>query len=343
MIKHSGKTGIDAMRKRRELATRTRSASSSLLLFALLAFSIFSSALIVIPGEIGPAKAAYPTISVGSQPLGIAFDFANGDLYVANDGTKSVSVISGQTNTVFYSPIPVGANPYGIAFDSVNGNLYVTSVNDNTVSVIATIIHPTSLTLNTISSSSSIPWGTTFKVTGKLTDHSTGSPISGATITFTGTGASNLANVVTASDGTFSATGRAPNNIANGWTVRALFSGGGGIFGSSNSNVQTYNTVKHATTLTLSVPLNVPFGTKATVTGKLTDSPAGNVGLASKTITLTTSNGSPLPSSATTRSDGTYTATFTASDTIFNGWNIQAHLLQYNKAFYFPHIHITYY
>lgn len=93
--------------------------------------------------------------------------------------------------------------------------------------------------------------------------------------------------------------------------------------------------MKHATTLTLSVPLKIPFGTKATVTGKLADSSAAGIGVASRTITFTTSNGSPLPASVITASDGSYKATFKASNTIFSGWNIQAHFAgggRYNAA-----------
>ena len=47
----------------------------------------------------------------------------------------SVSVISGQTNTVIGSPIPVGNGPVGIVFDplvlghpNLFGSLYVTNV-----------------------------------------------------------------------------------------------------------------------------------------------------------------------------------------------------------------------
>jgi DNA-binding beta-propeller fold protein YncE len=35
----------------------------------------------------------------------IAFDSANGNLYVANAGGNTISVISGKTNTVFGSPM----------------------------------------------------------------------------------------------------------------------------------------------------------------------------------------------------------------------------------------------
>jgi hypothetical protein len=177
------------------------------------------------------------------------------------------------------------------------------------------------LILNPISS---VPWGTAVKVTGKLTDLSTGSAIGGATIAFTGTGAANLPKAITASDGTFSTSGKAPNTVATGWTVQAQY-GGGGIHASTNSPVQSYNTVKHTALLTLIVPTNVPFGTKVTVTGKLVDNSAGGTALASRPITFTSPNGSPLPPSVLTKSDGTYSSTFTAKTYITTGWKLQAH------------------
>jgi YVTN family beta-propeller protein len=66
-----------------------------------------------------------------------AFDSANGNLYVTNEGNNTLSVISGQTNSVIGNPIPVGSFPLGIAFDSANYNLYVTNYNSGTVSVIS--------------------------------------------------------------------------------------------------------------------------------------------------------------------------------------------------------------
>lgn len=60
------------------------------------------------------------------------------------------------------------------------------------------------------------------------------------------------------------------------------------------------------------------------VSGKLIDTSAGSTGVGSKTITFTSSNG-PYPASVTTASDGTYKATFIASNTIFNGWIIRAY------------------
>jgi len=72
-------------------------------------------------------------IPVGKEPAGIAFDSANGTLYVINSGDNTVSVISGQTNKVIGNPIPVGNHPQGIAFDSANGTLYVINSGDNTL------------------------------------------------------------------------------------------------------------------------------------------------------------------------------------------------------------------
>ena len=45
----------------------------------------------------------------------------------------------------------------------------------------------------------------------------------GKTVTFTGTGAGNMASVTTNPDGTFTATGTAPTTVATGWTVQAHF------------------------------------------------------------------------------------------------------------------------
>jgi YVTN family beta-propeller protein len=65
-------------------------------------------------------------------------------MYVTNDGSNTVSIIDGKTNTVVGSPIPVGTNPYGIAFNPNNGDMYVANYDfssnrvDDTVSVIST-------------------------------------------------------------------------------------------------------------------------------------------------------------------------------------------------------------
>src|SRR2546426_372409 len=106
-------------------------------LFLFLAVALLQS---VIFSGIGVAKAIcantlIATISVGAFPQLLAFDLRNGDLYVPNTLSNTVSVINGATNTVI-ATIPVGTGPTGVAFDLRNGNLYVTNFFSNTVSVI---------------------------------------------------------------------------------------------------------------------------------------------------------------------------------------------------------------
>jgi YVTN family beta-propeller protein len=80
---------------------------------------------------------------IDRDPGDLAFDPANGNLYVANFGDGTVSVISGQTNTVVGSPIPIGLPTTtactGIALNPANGNLYVANYGSSggTVSVIS--------------------------------------------------------------------------------------------------------------------------------------------------------------------------------------------------------------
>src|SRR5713101_4276742 len=113
-----------------------RKVISSASLLSLILGAILSLSAIYSGIGIAKADSVVATIPVGVSPSAVAFDSANGDLYVVN-GVGTVSVISGQTNTVIGSPITVGVGPNGIAFDSTNGNLYVTNRSDNTLSVIS--------------------------------------------------------------------------------------------------------------------------------------------------------------------------------------------------------------
>ena len=54
------------------------------------------------------ADSVIATIPVGNLPVLIAFNPDNGDMYVVNHESDTVSVIDGKTNTVIGSPIPVG-------------------------------------------------------------------------------------------------------------------------------------------------------------------------------------------------------------------------------------------
>ncbi|HEY6537019.1 MAG TPA: hypothetical protein VIY08_14685 [Candidatus Nitrosocosmicus sp.] len=57
------------------------------------------------------------------------------EIYVANQASNIVSVISESTNTVI-GTINVGPSISSLAYDSNNGNIYVANMYSNTVSVI---------------------------------------------------------------------------------------------------------------------------------------------------------------------------------------------------------------
>ncbi|HET6590999.1 MAG TPA: PKD domain-containing protein [Candidatus Nitrosocosmicus sp.] len=76
------------------------------------------------------------TIAVGDNPLGIAYNPDNGNMYVAHSGPHSVSVIDGDTDSVI-DTIAVGDAPRGIAYNPDNGNMYVANQGSLDVSVIA--------------------------------------------------------------------------------------------------------------------------------------------------------------------------------------------------------------
>src|SRR6476660_6335219 len=71
------------------------------------------------------ADSVIATIPVGDLPVLIAFNPDNGDMYVVNHESDTVSGIDGNTNTVIGSPIPVGDHSSGIVCNTNNGDLYV--------------------------------------------------------------------------------------------------------------------------------------------------------------------------------------------------------------------------
>ena len=96
--------------------------------------------ILVIPSLIhilpeNALAAVVTAVPVGSGPIGVAFDSANGDIYVTNHSSNSVSVINGTTNTVV-ATIPFGSSAFGVAFDSANEDISVTTHSSNSVSVI---------------------------------------------------------------------------------------------------------------------------------------------------------------------------------------------------------------
>jgi YVTN family beta-propeller protein len=87
-----------------------------------------------------------PEAQVGSAPAGLAVDTATHSLYVADQGTNTISVIDttgcnastthGCSNGM--GTVHVGSKPTGVAIDPETHTLYVTDAGGNTVSVVDT-------------------------------------------------------------------------------------------------------------------------------------------------------------------------------------------------------------
>ena len=85
-----------------------------------------------------PAVVATIALGAGTKPLGVAVNPDGTSIYVSNNGTGNVSVISTATNMVT-GTISVGAAPSGVAFAPSGFNrAYVANNGANTVSVIDT-------------------------------------------------------------------------------------------------------------------------------------------------------------------------------------------------------------
>jgi YVTN family beta-propeller protein len=69
-------------------------------------------------------------------PREIVYDSGTNNIFVANTGSASVSVISDSTNAVV-ATIQVGMAPSGMAYDSNKGEIFVANSANNTVSVIS--------------------------------------------------------------------------------------------------------------------------------------------------------------------------------------------------------------
>ncbi len=76
------------------------------------------------------------TIPVGFEPLAVAVNRNTRVIYVPNEFSNTVSVISGRTNEV-NATIPVGADPRAVAVNPDTKTAYVVNEPDNTVSVLS--------------------------------------------------------------------------------------------------------------------------------------------------------------------------------------------------------------
>ncbi|MFL6461542.1 MAG: YncE family protein [Nitrososphaeraceae archaeon] len=111
---------------------------------ATIAIMVWASVIITFVSDgsfslLGTAKAdsVIGTIPAGKGPMGIDYDSANGNMYVANFYSNTVSVIDDNTNKVIVRiPFASNTSPADVAFNSDNGNIYVTNYNAGNVSVI---------------------------------------------------------------------------------------------------------------------------------------------------------------------------------------------------------------
>jgi YVTN family beta-propeller protein len=93
------------------------------------------------------AGGATATIPVGKDPNGITADTASHTVYVSNEGSDTVSVISEATGKVT-DTINVGAEPQGLAVDPNTGTVWVTNYAAGTVSVISQATNTVIKTIN---------------------------------------------------------------------------------------------------------------------------------------------------------------------------------------------------
>jgi YVTN family beta-propeller protein len=82
------------------------------------------------------AQTVTATINVGTSPTGVAYDQGKGEIFVANSGFNTISVISDDTNAVIKT-VTVGTSPTGIAYDSGKGEVFITNHGSNSVSVVS--------------------------------------------------------------------------------------------------------------------------------------------------------------------------------------------------------------
>ena len=125
-------------------------------LLGLLFIVIFALSTINVIHAVGVTT----TVSVGNAPTGIAYDLGKGEIFVANEFSSTVSVISDGTNAVV-ATVTVGTQPEGVAYDSVKNAVFVTNYGAGTVSVISD-------TSNTVTGTITVgnePYGIAFDAT----------------------------------------------------------------------------------------------------------------------------------------------------------------------------------
>src|SRR5713226_4342921 len=103
---------------------------------ALLVLAVFLiPAVLPTPSALakGPFVAATVALPAGGVPYYAAYDSGKGEIFVANNGNNTVTVISDASNAVV-ATVNVGTGPQGVAYDSAKGEVFVANQGANTVS-----------------------------------------------------------------------------------------------------------------------------------------------------------------------------------------------------------------
>jgi len=97
--------------------------------------AVAPSSVDVVNGAFNWSPVVNLTVPVGSDPFGVAYDNASGNVFVTNSGSNNVSVLNGYLSYPIWNT-PVGSAPTGIAYDPVNHYVYVANNGSANVSVI---------------------------------------------------------------------------------------------------------------------------------------------------------------------------------------------------------------
>lgn len=93
--------------------------------------------LVLAAGDVEQARAqSAPTaIVVGRGPVAVAVNPTSARVYVANEGSNTISVVDATTDQVI-ATIPVGRLPSSVAVNPITNRIYVASLGANSLSVI---------------------------------------------------------------------------------------------------------------------------------------------------------------------------------------------------------------
>jgi len=98
--------------------------------------AIFAVIILMISVSFVQAMNVVETVTVGSLPWDIAYDYQKGEVFVSNQVDGTVSVVSDSNNSVV-ATIPVGNDPEGLAYNPDKGEIFVADYGSNTTSIIS--------------------------------------------------------------------------------------------------------------------------------------------------------------------------------------------------------------